>query len=140
MAIPWGGRVCCWLLKGANMSDTGPQQFQVMINNVLTGDDFIDFSEFERLEQGERGACLAQFIETARSNAGARPKLLRYVTSAIPYLAAEYRFPLLMKVILLLQKNQDELGKDVYNLIDFGVVKSLQDLESMVLANHFAKW
>lgn len=111
---------------------------QQMIADIIWTQGQYDFREIELLSHGEKYSLVAALLEHSIQEADSAALMVRFVGSIIPYVHSSKKYTCLMNLIDTVQHSDELRGKDIYDALDFSVVKSLQPLEVLSLANQLS--
>jgi len=109
--------------------------YEHLYKHIMSGDSEFDIREIERLSSEEKYECVHKLLDACENDKNCIGRVVRYVGTMIPYISSDKRYACISKIIRILHDSEEIYGKDVYNLLDFSIVKSLQPLELISLAN-----
>lgn len=114
--------------------------YSSLLKKILEGPEDFEFCEFECLDGQEKYECTMKLLEACERNKECVDRVMRFVGHVVPHLKSEMRFGCVQRVIRILHESEAVFGKDVYNVLDFSIVRSLQPLELISLANTLADY
>lgn len=93
---------------------------------------------FNHQDTDDTYRMIRTLIENCRVEKDLIPQVVQVAGYVIPQLGSGKRFTCLVRILEVLHESEHLYGKDVYNLLDFSVVRALMPLEIISLANILA--
>lgn len=119
---------------------SGRIAMQQMIADIIWTQGQYDLRKIELLSHDEKYSLVAVLLEHSAREPGSAAIVVRFVGSIIPYVHSSKRYTCLMNLIDTVQNSGELCGKNIYDVLDFSVVKSLQPLEVLSLANQLSDY
>lgn len=113
---------------------------QQMIANIIRTEGQCDLREIELLPNEEKYSLIVALLERSVQEPQIAATIVRFVGSIIPCVQSSKRFTCLMRLIDAVQNSKELYGKDIYDVLDFSAVESLQPLEVLSLANQLSDY
>lgn len=109
--------------------------YQTIYSKIMNGQGEFDENETAGWSMPQRSKLFCWLMNICKKDHHCLDRVLRYAGGMVPYLDSRERYACLADIIHLLHQSEDLYGKDVYDLLDFSVVRSLQPLELISLSN-----
>lgn len=106
-----------------------------LIENIINGNGHFNLQQIECLSADEKYNLAVDLLNTCEEKTEVMNQVVRAVSLIIPYMASDKRYSCLRRLLSILRNAEDLYDKDVYDVLDFSVVESLQPLELLSLAN-----
>lgn len=121
-----------------NTSNIDVQNVQPII--AFMAKDQVDkaVSEFNHHDADQKYRVLRELFEYCNINKDLLPQTLKLSGYIVPQLGSGRRFACLVRIFEILHDSEQLFGKDIYNLLDFSIVRALMPLEVISLANILA--
>lgn len=113
---------------------------QRIIEGIIRTEGQYDLREVELLSNDEKYRLVVALFEHCTKDPAAALIILRFVGDIIPCVHPSKRFACLVKLVDVVQNSDKLQGKDIYDVLDFSVVESLQPLELLSLANQLSDY
>ncbi len=108
------------------------------IEKSLHGNGSFDYADIGSLNGEERLNCVKRLIAECESDTNIVMRVLPQIVSLVPLVNQDQRYHCIHRIISLLNAHPQTGTRDMYNILDFAVVKSLQPLELISLAGELA--
>lgn len=105
------------------------------VAQVIQGQSEFLFRSVERLSADQKYKCILELLNACERDKELMTRVIRCVGYMIPHIGSGRRFACLVRILEILHSSEQLYGKEVYNLLDFSIVNSLQPLELISLAN-----
>lgn len=136
--MPWNGATALSGVMGG--LTVGQISEQGMIANIIRTEGQCDFREIELLSHDEKYSLVVALLKHSVQEPKIAAILVRFVGNMIPYIHSSKKYTCLMNLIDTVQNSNELYGKDIYDVLDFSVVESLQPLEILSLANQLSDY
>jgi hypothetical protein len=118
------------------------KQHSALLQKILTDFNNVDFREIEVMESQARHELVEVLMtcleDMTFEDSDTVENITGLVANTIPFELSQNRYEVLMRLVRVLQESDQLFGREVYEALDYPVLRSLQPLELLSLANELA--